>query len=350
MKLTIGMCTYDDYDGVWFTIQSIKMFHPECLDDIQFVVVDGNPGSRHGTACESLVSKLTNIHGNNGLYVKNVSCPGTASRNYIFQYARTPYVLCVDSHVMLVPGSIRKLIDYYDNNPECDDLLQGPLIDENGKTFATRMDPVWEYNMLGKWVCDTSQIDVPEPYEVDMMGLGLFSARKSSWLKFNELFRGFGGEEGYIHRKYRKAGRKCLILPWLKWNHRFERPNGVPYKNDYHDRIKNYMIGWAELGDDPQDIINYYSTANTQQGQERPAIGTTQLKDMYYQCAQQVTNDLPDPAETHQENNRLKSRIVELEMKLMELMITAQLADQNVVEVDAANIDIVFKSKNNAHT
>ena len=50
MKLTIGMSCYDDYDGVWFTIQSIKMFHPECIDDINFVVVDGNPGSRHGQA------------------------------------------------------------------------------------------------------------------------------------------------------------------------------------------------------------------------------------------------------------------------------------------------------------
>lgn len=348
MKLTIGMSCYDDYDGVWFTIQSIKMFHPECIDDINFVVVDGNPGSRHGQACEQLVSKLTNRHGNNGLYVKNVSCPGTASRNYVFQYAKTPYVLCVDSHVMIEPGAIKRLLNYYDQNPECDDLLQGPLLDDNGKTFATRMDPVWEYNMLGRWVVDESQIDAPEPYEVELMGLGLFSARKESWLKFNERFRGFGGEEGYIHKKYRKHGRKTLILPWLKWNHRFERPNGVPYKNDYHDRIKNYMYGWAELGEDPQEIIDYYSKANTEPGQERAALGTTLLKDMYYQCAQQIENEAPDPAETHQENNRLRARVVELEMKLMEMML-APPSDQTIVEVDPDNIDSILNTNSNSH-
>ena len=154
MKLTIGMCCYDDYDGVWFTIQSIKMYHPECIDDIKFVVVDGNPESSHGKAVETLVSKLTNKHGNNGLYVKNVSWASTASREYVFEYATTPYVMCVDSHVMLAPGSIRKLLDYYQQNPECDDLLQGPLLDEDGKPFANRMNPVWDYNMYGTWVND----------------------------------------------------------------------------------------------------------------------------------------------------------------------------------------------------
>ena len=28
------MCTHDDYDGVYFTIQSILLFHPEVRDDI----------------------------------------------------------------------------------------------------------------------------------------------------------------------------------------------------------------------------------------------------------------------------------------------------------------------------
>jgi hypothetical protein len=26
--LTIGMATYDDYDGVYFTLQSLRMYHP----------------------------------------------------------------------------------------------------------------------------------------------------------------------------------------------------------------------------------------------------------------------------------------------------------------------------------
>ena len=36
-KLTIGMATYDDYDGVYFSIQAIRMYHPEILKDIEFI-------------------------------------------------------------------------------------------------------------------------------------------------------------------------------------------------------------------------------------------------------------------------------------------------------------------------
>jgi len=342
MKLTVGMCCYDDFDGVWFTIQSIKMYHAECIDDINFVIVDGNPTGKHGQACEQLVSTLTNRHGNNGLYVKNISHPGTASRNYVFEYAKTPYVLCLDSHVLLQPGSLKRLIDYYENNPECDDLLQGPLIDDDGKLFATRMDPVWDFNMYGKWVCDPKQANATDPYEVEMMGLGCFSSRKQSWLGFNKNFRGFGGEEGYIHKKYKQSGNKTLILPWLQWKHRFPRPHGVPYRNEYTDRIKNYMIGWAELGLDTQEIVDYYSKPNKTPGQERAGISKKDLTNMKVQYKHVSRDNESNSIQTEQENERLRSRVVELEMKLMEMMLSGDLPDDNheIVEVDLAREDI----------
>src|SRR5262245_29501083 len=30
-KLTVGMATYDDYDGVYFTLQAIRLYHREAL-------------------------------------------------------------------------------------------------------------------------------------------------------------------------------------------------------------------------------------------------------------------------------------------------------------------------------
>lgn len=319
MKLTIGMSCYDDYDGVWFTIQSIKMYHSECIDDINFVVIDGNPESKHGKSCEKLISKLTNKHGNNGLYVKNVSWPSTASRDYIFQFATTPYVLCLDSHVMLQPGSIKKLIDYYDQNPTCNDLLQGPLLDDNGKLFANCMEPKWDYNMFGTWLIDESKTSNTEPYEITMMGLGLFSCRKQAWPGFNPSFQGFGGEEGYIHKKFQKRGDKTLILPWLKWNHRFDRPNGVPYRNEYIDRIKNYLLGWSELDVDTKDIKEYYSKPNTTPGQEREAVDMNILNDL--DISLNHKNDkistINDDTIT-KENAQLKERIIELEIRLLQ--------------------------------
>src|SRR5262249_33041738 len=71
---------------------------------------------------------------------------------------------------------------------------------------------------------------------------------KEAWLGFNPRFRGFGGEEFYIHEKFRQAGRQCWCLPWLRWLHRFGRPGGVPYPNTLEDRLWDYLVGWDELG------------------------------------------------------------------------------------------------------
>ena len=34
-KLCIGMATYDDYDGVYFSVQAIRLYHPEVLDQLE---------------------------------------------------------------------------------------------------------------------------------------------------------------------------------------------------------------------------------------------------------------------------------------------------------------------------
>ena len=47
-KLTIGMAHFDDYHGAYFTIQSLRMYHPEIIKDVEFVVIDNSPNSDHG--------------------------------------------------------------------------------------------------------------------------------------------------------------------------------------------------------------------------------------------------------------------------------------------------------------
>lgn len=324
MKLTIGMSCYNDYDGVWFTINSILQYHPEVRDDIRFVVIDGNPDSAHGQACERLIAKLKNRHGNCGLYVKNVSWASTASRDYVFQFATTPYVLCVDSHVMIAPGVLRKLIDHYDSNPQCNDLIQGPLYDENGDLFATEMTPVWDYNMYGKWGKNHDLANGTEPWNVELMGLGLFSCTKQAWPGFNPAFRGFGGEEGYIHRKFINNGGKCTMYPWLKWIHRFDRPGGVPYLNEYVDRLKNYLIGWYETGQDVTPIMDYFCKSNTQPGQERDAFTRPYVELLYTQCKQIVDRQKNMETVPDSENaviNDLNNKIKQLQNTIEQLTV-----------------------------
>ena len=111
--------------------------------------------------------------------------------------------------------------------------------------------------------------------------MGLFSCRKSSWLGFNKEFRGFGGEEGYIHEKYRKNGKKALCLPFLRWLHRFGRPSGVPYTNDLKDRFRNYMIGFVELGLDTTELKNHFSGGLSEHDIESIEKESFSIKDQF---------------------------------------------------------------------
>lgn len=243
-KLTIGMATFDDFDGVYFTVQAIRLHHPEVAADTEILIVDNDPA---GPCADALRQLSTSIAGCR--YVANADRQGTASRDLVFREARTPYAMCVDSHVLFPPGAIRGLVDYFERHPDTRDLLQGPLLYDDLRTFSTHFDPVWSAGMYGVWGTDQRGADPKaEPFEIAMQGLGVFACRREAWLGFNPRFSGFGGEEGYIHEKFRRAGGRALCLPFLRWVHRFHRPHGTRYPNSWEDRIRNYLIAFDELG------------------------------------------------------------------------------------------------------
>ncbi|HEV2310466.1 MAG TPA: hypothetical protein VGU73_08075, partial [Acidimicrobiia bacterium] len=41
--LCIGMATYDDYDGVYFSVQALRLYHPEVMDRVSILVLDNHP-------------------------------------------------------------------------------------------------------------------------------------------------------------------------------------------------------------------------------------------------------------------------------------------------------------------
>lgn len=259
--LTVGMSTYDDYDGVFFSIQALRIHQLDFIkDNYEIIVIDNNPGSAHGKEVKSFVENWAK-----GKYIPYTDKKSTSSRNEIFKHASGKYTLCMDSHVMFEPNGIKNLIDYYNQNPDTKNLVQGPLWYDDLKNISTHFDTVWRDIMYGVWATNKEAYEKGEPFEIPMMGLGMFSCKTSEWQGFNEKFKGFGGEEGYIHEKFRRAGGKCICLPNLKWNHRFGRPNGVPYPNILEDRIWNYFVGWLEILKDPNDpffqtIIDAFKT------------------------------------------------------------------------------------------
>jgi len=253
------MATYDDYDGVFFTIQSLRMYHPICRDkSVEFVVIDSNPDSEHGKICKKFVS--TDVNGKYIPYTKTIS---SFNKYRVVDHAEGEYVLILDCHVLVQDNGINNLLAYFEQNYPCKNLVQGPLIYDNLKNVSTHFDPVWRGDMYGIWATDAESYDIGQPFEIPMQGMGLLAFKKSEWPKINNHFKGFGAEEGYIAEKFRQNGGKNICLPQLGWNHRFGRPNGVKYRLVLEDRVWNYFIGWLEITQDPnhqmiKDIKNHF--------------------------------------------------------------------------------------------
>lgn len=250
VALTIGMATYDDFDGVYFTLQSLRFYQD--LDDTELLVID-NFGCEF---TQRFVESLPDAR-----YVKASDLVGTAApRDLVFRRALGKAVVCMDSHVMLAPGVVARLKAYYRDHPDTIDLLQGPLVYDDMRAISTHFAPEWSSQMWGVWETDPRGNDPDgEPFDIPMQGLGVFSCRRRAWPGFNPAFRGFGGEEGYIHEKVRQHGGRTLCLPWLRWVHRFSRPKGVPYPLAVEDKFRNYIIGHTELGLDIAPAVEHFS-------------------------------------------------------------------------------------------
>jgi hypothetical protein len=279
-KLTIGMATYDDFDGTYFTIQAIRMYHPEVLDDVEFLVIDNHPDGPCGEPLKQLENAIPNYR-----YLPLPGDSGTAhTRDRVFREAAGPYVLCLDCHVFIVPDALRRLLAHFAANPEVSDLLQGPRINDDLQGLSTHFDPVWRGGMYGIWGHNPAADDPDAPpFDIPMQGLGLFACRREAWPGFNPHFRGFGGEEGYIHEKIRRRGGRTLCLPFLRWMHRFQRPLGVPYPNLWRDRIRNYLIGFTEFGLPTAEMTAHF----------REVVGAERADELFEIVTRELDNGKP---------------------------------------------------------
>src|SRR5215216_4196154 len=94
VALTIGMPTYNDFDGVYFTLQALRLYQD--LTNTELLVVD-NYG------CEDTKAFVEGWA--RGRYVLATEAVGTAAaKNRVFAEASGKAVLCCDSHVLFSPG------------------------------------------------------------------------------------------------------------------------------------------------------------------------------------------------------------------------------------------------------
>lgn len=246
------MAVYRDFDGVYFTVQALRLYQD--LTDCEILVVDNDSDDRLRDWLGHWAKGVVRYERRNE--VVGTSYP----RDQVFKLADSEWVICMDSHVMLWPGAVKDFLLWARHYPDVPHLLHGPMVMDSIQGAVRKMLPIWRDNMYGIWG-DTHPIDsIPnQAFEIEMHGLGLFGCRKDAWLGFNPNFKGFGGEEGYIHMKYQKAGRKVLCVPQLKWLHKFG--HGVNYPLDLKDRVRNYVLGWKELGLSLGPIEEHYGKA-----------------------------------------------------------------------------------------
>lgn len=247
------MACYNNAEQVWWTIQALRMYQD--LSDCEIVVVDNYGDDRLQAWIDNAAPIVK--------YVRYTDTRGTAApRNKIFDNASGEFVLVIDSHVMLAPNAIKELKEWIETNRGRADLFHGPMIYDGMTHYVLGLEPKWESNFFGVWTPAVTECPTEE-MEIQMHGMGLFGAFKDKWLRYNDEFVGFGGEEGYIHEKYRQHGHKVILLPMLKWMHRFhDQLSTTPYKNIIEERIRNYVIGWTELGKDITDIQEHFKAYN----------------------------------------------------------------------------------------
>jgi len=332
IDLTLGMAVADDWKGVWATIQGLRLMHPEVMDRCEILVVDNKPDSPEGKKTHGLMGWVKQP-GELGRYIAMPEPQGTAApRQRVFDEARGELVVCMDPHIFIVPGALAKLLAWHEAHRELPVLLQGPLQSDNLEVMATHFDDVWRGEMWGIWCkawvdahgltfsarempgrrlgCFTLKGKTPlktcsprkrnlepigdigwdgheatlrehgcrelgastdEPFPIPAMGLGLFACQKRFWPGFNPAFRGFGGEEFYVHQKI-----ETLCLPFFQWVHRFGYVgNQPPYSLTVDAKLRNYLIGCRETGVDPSRALAEFAKRLTP-----PQIGAI-VKEVY---------------------------------------------------------------------
>lgn len=254
MNLTIGMSSYGNPIELWFTLQSLRIYHD--IEDTEILVIDNEGNDKIKKVVKDCRCE----------YVLYTEKRGTGpARNHVFKVAQGDFVLVIDSHVLFWPDAIYRLKRWVkDNWEDAKNLIHGPLIMSGLNTYFTHYDNQWRAEMWGIWPEAKKEEDIGvRPLEIEMMGCGVFGCRRDSWLGFHPDCIGFGGVEGVIHEKYRKHGRKVLSLPFLKWVHFFGASHTYPIIRD--EKIRNFLLGFAEIGLDPTPVYEHFGKEKVKQ-------------------------------------------------------------------------------------
>ena len=242
MTLTISMAVYEDYNGLLFSTQALRMYQ-NLPKDTEFLIFDNCPDSDDGRQTEKFIKNFVPT----GRYIPVTDRQSSFVKYDFAHHATGDVVLGLDSHVMLQTGAIDALMSWWaDHRGECHNLT-GPLLYDGFNAVSTHMEPVWRGSDYGTWATDNEKMKLGQPFEVPMQGMGLFSVWRTAFKPISVPFKAFGGEESYIAERIRQQGGKTICHPAIGWWHRFDWPKRRPFPTAMKERVANYYRGWLNL-------------------------------------------------------------------------------------------------------
>lgn len=257
MKFTISMACYDDFDGVYFTVQALRAYHD--LTGMDLLVLDNHPDSAHGERLRSFAPRA-------GIKLVAVTDRASSWVKYdAIQHATGDVVVGMDSHVLLLPGALQSLRAWWQAHEGARDLLTGPIVYDELDRCSTHLEPRWQGHDFGVW---SPVIPFPagDAFEVPMQGMGFWSVWRAHWpcASLAARMRGFGAEEWTVAESIRQHGGRVMSHPALLWTHRFGWPKRT-FPLTTEDKVRNYFRGWLSLYhtlDHPrmQEMIAHWET------------------------------------------------------------------------------------------
>lgn len=284
-KLTIGIPTYNDFEGLHATVTSLVLQAEAAglLDRIEILVIDQSPDPqempegqpqpqavRSGEMSKGLIEEWIDGAGGKlqARYIRwNHNLGTTVAKSMCFQASRTEWTMCLDSHVVLSPGSLENTYRWICDNRFSYDLYHGVLIYDGLKGISTHLEPVWRGQMWGTWATDDRGIESSlVPFEVPAAAGWSFMCRTDAWLGYHPLMKGFGGEETFLQKLWQQNDRKTFCLPCFRGVHRFGRTAEMaPVRLE--DKIRNYALGLTMLGIDLREMRDHFAEPHEEEGQ-----------------------------------------------------------------------------------
>ena len=235
--LTIGIIHHERLRTLRATISALQRDHD--LRDVEILVCD----TKRSKKARKWVRRQQGIR-----YVaSSLRQPGNAL-DQVFELAHADVVVVLQDPVRLRKDALASLRDYFTNHPDSRNLVHGPLMRGN-TVVSTHSDPYWRRNTWGSAARDArgGRAD-GEAFVVPMQESGVFSCRRDAWPGMPVLWRGYGGEAGFLQERFRRNGGQVVCLPGFRWERIAPLGSVRPRSPAAHHVLRNHLSGAADLG------------------------------------------------------------------------------------------------------